>query len=225
MCIAFALPRAIASRPKCTGNSTKLDPAQCSAWVDFYDAMGGDHWTYCSDARADPCGVCVDLYGKRLVCSEDGAYVDELYAAPPPLHRSNPAVPRLDYCTMVAPLCIRHLQTNNLTGLLPASVTAWVNITYFNVFDNHLQGSLPQGLGSAWGQLTGFNVEINELEGALPSLPFQNMARDKNGCILLDPRDGGDNKFSCPWPPYVTRHCLKLVASGSVLITNSDCVA
>ena len=40
---------------QCTGSSAGLAEAECDAWVDFYDAIGGKNWFYCSDSRLDPC--------------------------------------------------------------------------------------------------------------------------------------------------------------------------
>ena len=42
---------------QCTGSSsTALANAQCAAWVEFYDATGGNTtWTRCSGNRLDPC--------------------------------------------------------------------------------------------------------------------------------------------------------------------------
>ena len=39
----------------CTGNSTGLPAAECSAWLDMYDKTGGPSWRYCSSNRLDPC--------------------------------------------------------------------------------------------------------------------------------------------------------------------------
>ena len=53
----------------CTGNSTNLAPAQCNAWIDFYDATGGSAWKDCRDDRTDPLscsGVASNAAGTSL---------------------------------------------------------------------------------------------------------------------------------------------------------------
>jgi hypothetical protein len=39
----------------CTGNSSKLNPLDCSIWQQTFDHTNGSQWTYCSDLRNDPC--------------------------------------------------------------------------------------------------------------------------------------------------------------------------
>jgi hypothetical protein len=39
----------------CTGNSSGLDPDQCSDYQDFFDGAGGTGWGDCNNSRLDPC--------------------------------------------------------------------------------------------------------------------------------------------------------------------------
>jgi hypothetical protein len=53
----------------CTGASTNLVPADCQAWIDLYDAMGGASWSQqCSGNRLDPC-QCNPGLGYGVLCS------------------------------------------------------------------------------------------------------------------------------------------------------------
>jgi len=51
-CLAILSGAALSdAATNCTGSSTKLAPAECDAWGDFYDDAGGKEWTKCSDAK------------------------------------------------------------------------------------------------------------------------------------------------------------------------------
>ncbi len=56
---------------------------------------------------------------------------------------------------------------NNLTGSLPASLSALTKINQFNVRGNHLRGTLPSSY-SAWTEIQDFQVQSNHLVGVLP---------------------------------------------------------
>ena len=67
----------------CNGSSTKLAPAQCLGWIDFYDLTGGSGWNsrikgrFSSEMRTDPC-ACKGFDGKSPVCSPDGTVVQKM---------------------------------------------------------------------------------------------------------------------------------------------------
>ena len=90
MLVLAALVTAAASTNVCTGNSKKLAPAQCDAWIEFYDALGGAGWECCSSLRTDPCscqgaGPIAVGGGPREnvpVCSSDGTTVTQMCVAP-----------------------------------------------------------------------------------------------------------------------------------------------
>ena len=119
------------------------------------------------------------------------------------------------------------MNRNKLVGTLPASISAWTSIEFFDVSDNkNLAGTIPLGIGSSWKKLKMFVVWINQLQnGSLPELPFENMpATASTGCYLIDHFDGGHNSFNCPWPAKATSYCMKNSPSGSyVKISDSDC--
>jgi hypothetical protein len=70
-------PPAPAPGNKCTGSSTQLPAEQCSAWIDFYDALGGLNWAVCAGSRTDPCS-CNTGPLQRITCSSDGTAVEQL---------------------------------------------------------------------------------------------------------------------------------------------------
>jgi hypothetical protein len=80
---------------------------------------------------------------------------------------------------------------------------------------------------SAFADLTYFNVVINNLHGQLPALPYDKMPKEPGhtGCYLLgDSEQGGTNAFECPWPQHVVGNCYKYGRNGRlVLITEEDC--
>jgi hypothetical protein len=97
----------------CTGLSTKLPPAQCNAWGDFYGSLNGDSWPYCQGTKTDPCS-CKGQNGDFPVCNGDGTTVVKMYAAPLALASHVPLSPvhthshRSPFC--VLPLGAAHTQ-------------------------------------------------------------------------------------------------------------------
>ena len=83
-CLAILSGAALSdAATNCTGSSTKLAPAECDAWGDFYDDAGGKEWTKCSDAKTDPCS-CKGTHGTHAVCTPDGTSVETMYVIPAP---------------------------------------------------------------------------------------------------------------------------------------------
>jgi hypothetical protein len=64
----------------CTGNSTKLPPAQCKAWIAFYNATNGDQWTGNGAActRTDPCSCQPGGGPNYPVCDVNGMTVKNM---------------------------------------------------------------------------------------------------------------------------------------------------
>jgi hypothetical protein len=106
--------------------------------------------------------------------------------------------------------------------MLPSSIGAFTNITFFDVNSNYLRGTVPTTV-SAWHRLAWFHVSQNQLSGVLPQLPFDRMP---GKCALLDHTSGGTNAFQCPWPENATKFCVKFATDRNTNpITNSDCVS
>ena len=112
--------------------------------------------------------------------------------------------------------------SNNMVGMLPSVISAWVDLTWFHVVGNALTGEIPASIGPAWSKIVDFDVWDNHFEGPLPALPFANTGGD---CGLLSSGAPG-NKFSCPWPPGVTGYCQVVKPDGTVRrITDADCIS
>jgi hypothetical protein len=67
----------------CTGASTQLPAAQCTAWIKLYDSTGGKGWTRCqlkmkrpANLRTDPCGC--QAGSTSAVCNPDRTTVVNL---------------------------------------------------------------------------------------------------------------------------------------------------
>jgi len=54
----------VATGNNCNGGrlSAQLPDAECDAWHDFYDALGGPNWVGCSGSRDGPC-ECMEMAG------------------------------------------------------------------------------------------------------------------------------------------------------------------
>jgi Leucine-rich repeat (LRR) protein len=104
------------------------------------------------------------------------------------------------------------LHANNLTGILPADLGSFANLTAFSVFDNRLTGSLPQ-IGSL-ARLENFTASLNQFSGPIP--PIAGLAGlryfivDRNqlsgsiptlaGLTALDVFSAGNNRLTGPIP-------------------------
>jgi hypothetical protein len=182
---------------RCTGSaSVNLEPVQCDAWIDFYDATGGNStWTVCTGTRLDPCS-CLGWNGMTPVCNSGGTTVVTIA-----------------------------LGEGNYHGTLPSSIDAWADIQTFNVQGGGgslLTGTIPSSIGAAWKSITSFQVYQNQFTGLLPALAFEQMT---NGCYLFDPANGGKNAFACPLPGGASHNCLKrVVEAGEWLnVTDDEC--
>ena len=183
----------------CTGASSALPTDQCAAWIAFFDSAGGLSWSFCSDARTDPCS-CAGYAGAYPVCSTDGTTVERV-----------------------------NMFEAGLNGTLPAAIGAWVNVTLFDVHQSaDLTGTLPSTT-ARWQALTYFDLSDNHLSGApgalgsspLPALPFATMTN----CALF--LGSGTNRFACPWPAGAKEICTKYSTSAAnwVPVTDADCTS
>lgn len=186
----------------CSGYSANVTQAQCDAWGDFYDATGGPNWAVygkpvCQNSKQDPC-TCHGWDGGSPVCDPD----------------TGTSIRMISFFGA------------NLVGTVPASVSAFVNLTTFYVPGNKLSGVFPAG-ASAWSKLRQFGVHGNAFTGPLPALPFASMHQTQvSGCYLMDHYGGvGSNEFSCPWPQGVVGLCQKIspLTNLWVDVTDSDC--
>ena len=101
----------------------------------------------------------------------------------------------------------------NLSGTLPEAISAWVDISTFDVDNNKITGPLPLSL-SAWKKMNNFQVQGNQLSGGpLPAFTFPpthicNLFNDYKN-LTADM-----NQFTCPWPAGAVAACH---------VTDADC--
>lgn len=236
MLVSFPLLASSFAANTCTGTSANVTQVQCDAWGDFYDATGGDSWAVygtriCEGAREDPCS-CHGYNGGFPVCHPDGTAIQQMYAPLAPLEtvplarrRPAPLCPPDHSPTHPPTTASSAFFGSNLVGTVPASASAFVNLTNFYVPGNKLGGAFPLG-ASAWAKLARFDVHSNLFQGPLPALPFASMRQTQvSGCYLMDHPDGGTNAFSCPWPVGATDLCQKFSSftGGWVALTDADC--
>ena len=148
----------------------------------------------------------VSAYPPTAACRAGGALTDRRVLTPLPLRHSE-------------------LRSSNLVGTIPNAIGAFVDMETFNVFGNRrLNGSLPASM-SAWKKLKFFDVRGTKFNGALPALNYRAMTT----CTLCDAAFFGKpgchgNAFSCPFPQGVTDRCQKFNGDMEYQpIANADC--
>ena len=130
--------------------SSLLDAADCYAWVEGYDALGGSDWIYCSSARTDPCS-CYEGNSKPAVQCQGGRITRVIM----PSNKLSGPLPELwQSWTKITALDLRG---NALSGTVPA---AWRQVALqlstvggtLRIDDNRLSGLLPLS-GESWAAL------------------------------------------------------------------------
>ncbi len=94
--------------PRCSGSSSRLDPAECDAWRALHSTAGGIAWRWCSASFDDPCGC------SSVQCSADGAHITGLSLASHTLIGALPS--QLAALTQLRRLDLRN---NSVYGALP----------------------------------------------------------------------------------------------------------
>jgi hypothetical protein len=128
----------------CTGGSTQLPAAQCSAWIDLYESTNGPGWEYCSGTKTNPCACYGSPYGGRAV------------GTTPVCNTDNTTVVSL------------RLSWNHMLGTLPDSIGAFVDTQLFGLWNNALSGTLPSSMG-AMTKMEELYINYNEFSGAIPA--------------------------------------------------------
>jgi hypothetical protein len=108
-----------------------------------------------------------------------------------------------------------YLHAMNLTGTVPGSVSAFVDLEEFAPGNNHLSGVLPASISisGAWPKVRFVELYGNAFSGGLlPDLPYQRQLPGVSwsGCNL-----GTTSTFECPLPPGAIANCS---------VAASDCV-
>ena len=189
----------------CTGASVNLKAEQCAAWGKFWDGAGGPNWggegEDCS--KSDPCGCRHGVECGPKTASSNCSLSDSCDSS----------------ITSIS------LHSSNLAGTISNAVGAFVDIETFDVFGNRrLNGSLPASM-SAWMKVKFFDVRGSNFNGALPVLNYRAMRQ----CVLCGAAVFGKagcvrNAFSCPFPQGVTDKCQKFNGDMEYQpIVNADC--
>lgn len=176
--------------PVCVGASIGLEVEECNAWVEFYDALGGDHWPKawsegCS-GRLDPCG-CGHAWQKSIKCNgiRDYMHISEIYVLGPQVSGVLPkSIKNLRGLTALS------IVESNLKGPLPSELGEMPNLIYIWLDHNpKLDGAIPESFVNMT-QLYALELHQNNLTGKLPTSKWGNIA----DCALQG------NTFACPLP-------------------------
>jgi len=113
-------------------------------------------------------------------------------------------------------------------GTISNAIGAFVDMESFSVAGHsRLTGSLPASM-SAWKKVEFFDIKGSKFDGALPVLNYGAM----KSCTLLDAGEPDwhpapippSPDFSCPFPQGVTEKCLKFTGGMEYEpVTNADC--
>jgi hypothetical protein len=133
-----------------------LDPKQCSAFIDFYDKVGGTAWTYCTK-RADPCSCTKDgMYSRHISCANNSIVEIVLGGA-----NLVGEIPKS--INALTDLKLLWIFDNNITSV--AAVGGEFNeLEDLDVSWNNISGSIPE----AWSmltQLTSLDIYANKFSG------------------------------------------------------------
>ena len=175
--------------------SGTLTASDCQAWIDLFDAAGGNKWIHCSDKRLDPCSCTAGpktVPPVDVVCDAQSSRMIGLSIGQNGLAGSLPA--SLGNLTKLTTLALEansglagstlpeifgrltglrsaYLYGNGLVGTIPASLGQLTRLTKLLLNDNALTGSIP----SSFAQLTKLEeleLQQNQLTGLVPELPF-----------------------------------------------------
>lgn len=113
----------------CSGSSD-LNPAQCVAWQELYDATQGHRWRSANNSRSDPCNI----------------------------HHQNEIATAMSYC-IGSDLVALTLSDNGLKGTIPESIGALTGLQFLDLNNNNeplggrnsakaLHGSIPETIGN-----------------------------------------------------------------------------
>ena len=118
--------RSVNTTTTCIGNSSRLDSADCKAWIDFFDKADGSNWKVnvlgktCKDKRTDPCSCSFDTQPLNIFSSVfnyvrcEGAHITGLI-----------------------------FPQGGLGGTLSASLSHMEQLAALDVSDNSIGGVLP----------------------------------------------------------------------------------
>eukprot|EP00937_MAST-01D_sp_MAST-1D-sp2_P001629 g1629.t1 len=200
----------------CLGLSTSLAAAECTAWQQIYDSMGGSSWGVCQREleRSDPC-FCSSS-SQFVTC--EGGHVVKLNL---PTNRLVGSIPAS--ISSFSHLRSLNLAGNRIGGTIPAAISSLTALEQLSLSSNVLTGSIPalsaltkleslnfaaNSLGdfckptsklcgnipavSALTKLRQFSLGMNLLSGAVPD-------RARGGPNVKKRKDAGRNKDKHGW--------------------------
>jgi Leucine-rich repeat (LRR) protein len=161
-------------RPTSVPASGNLPTSQFNALHDLYNSTNGLSWIWMSSAEKHwnftevDPNPCAENW-QGVVCASCNCTVTEL-----------------------------KLAQYNLTGTLPASIDAWVDLNTLDLNGNHLTGTIPTEIGNL-GSLEYLNLYENLLRGSIPSeigklLSLENLYLYKNSINGTIPSEIGSLK-------------------------------
>ena len=104
--------------------------SDCTAWVEIYDALNGEHWIGGTPAaRLDPCGATWTDWTKSIVCTQerDMKHISEIY--------------------LMGQLVPGTTERMDVNGVLPASINQLQHLVALSIVNSGLVGHLPPSLG------------------------------------------------------------------------------
>ena len=226
--LVLATAPLLSAGSSCTGGSAALPAAECGAWQDIFDTMGGREWKQCNGrdlGRADPCS-CGTTLGIGALCATSGGDDNATHLRAISLDSNNVrgSLPgsigglgaHLTSLSMYA-----YEGSNRVTGTLPDGLRQLTGLRLLALECNAVEGSLPPWLAELTA-LQILDLELNDISGTIPStlatmsallridllgnalggaLPELPWGQYTSGCWL------GGNNFSCPLPPGAATNC------------------
>lgn len=157
---------------KCLGQSKTLPAAECAAWQEIYDELGGSDWGVCRRdiERSDPC-FCLSS-SQYVTC--EGNHITKLHLPTNRLHGSIPSS-----TAAFTNLESLNFAGNKLSGSIPNSMfTALTALKHLDLGSNQLTGTVPSlaaltrltSLNMAANRLGDFCKPVSKACGAIPEL-------------------------------------------------------
>lgn len=192
----------------CTGVSVTLPTEQCAAWIELFDAAGGENWYHCQRQRTDPCG-CQD----GQVCNKARTAIKSLVFLD--LNNMQGTLPA-SMKNMVN-LTQLNVMGNALTGAFPD--LPWHNIGVYQLpFLCSMYGATNAGTAHNTFDCPLPDGAIGKVAG-VPAC--QKISRGEYVDVTADDCGGGHAPTPAPLPKYHCKNntCVKAASGGVPLRT------
>eukprot|EP00936_MAST-01D_sp_MAST-1D-sp1_P001139 g1139.t1 len=219
---------------RCTGRSSALIAKDCTAWLDFFDAMQGASWDFgWSPVRDDPCSINVNP-NQQVLCSKDGSRIVSIRLVAfdwfelPPSEDGSHRVETMLNGTIPASFgdldALDELViSGGSIGPLPNEIGSLSSLSVLALLNVGIQGTIPPSIGQLT-QLRQLSLFNNHLTGTIPASfqlltgleTFQLPANTNLGGIVPPMAfetmpDWGCSleqcNFTCPLPPGAEARC------------------